>query len=184
MPRSAVQDVSLDSLLVWCDAEGRIRGTPILAFFGVRGGLGSWVVDRNERMLAVLRGEILGDFVSECVPSVDNRSFDPPSYRRPRERAAPPKHVGTRKLLDVVPAVAMLGGSLIFSAFAGWTLLEAVLWMSGHAESPATVRLVFSEDPYSRGDAVFSVVFHSVLAAVALGTTIRLLYLVFRPVRK
>lgn len=184
VPRSSVSEVSLDAQLVWYDDEERFRTTPIAAFFGIRGGLGSWVVERNERMLAEIRREILGE-PEKYVPYVDDRSFDSPSYRRPRIRRRPQKHVGRYKsLVDVLPAVAMLGGSLLFTAFAGWTLFNAVQWMTGQVESPVWVRLVFSADPYSRDDAIFSVVFHSVLAAVALGLTIRLLYLVFRPGRK
>lgn len=178
VPRSAVSEVSLDARLLWYD-EGRLRVTPIIAFFGTRGGPGSWTVDRNERVLADIRHQILGE-TEEYVPYVEDRSSDPPSRRGLQGRAFPPKHVGGRRpLLDVLTAVAMFGGSLLFTAFATWTLFDAVQWMNGQSTSPGLVRLPFSEDPYSRDDALFSVLFHSALAVAALCATGRLLFLIF-----
>lgn len=184
VPRSGVSEVSLDARLLWYDDAGRFRVTLILAFSGIRGGPGSFTVDHNERVLADIRREILGE-PEKYVPNVDDRSLDPPSHRRPRDRALPPKRIGGRRpLRDILPAVAMLGGSLLFTAFAAWALFEDVRWVNGQSASPGLLRLIFSEDPYSREDTVSFLLFHAALAAVALGIAGRLLYLVFRPVRR
>lgn len=191
VPRSAVLHITMH-FLVWQRTDGDIQVTPITAFLTPGSGLAGFVVRHNEDSLELLRKEISGiptkeyGLVSGENPqgAEDDRHFDPPTYRRPRERQEPPKHAATRKSpKDALPAILMLTGSLLFTALALWLLIEPALWLTGVTQTPGTLRLIYSSDPYSRYSALSLLLPHSLLAALALGTTARLVYLILRPQR-
>lgn len=191
VPRSVVLGITMH-FLVWERTDGEIQVTPITAFLSPGSGLADFVVRHNEDSLELLRKEITGIPTKEyglgsgqnTKGAEDDRHFDPPTYRRPRGRQEPPKHAGTRKSHnDALPVIAMLTGSLLFTAMALWLLIEPALWLAGVSETPGMLRLIYSSDPYSRDSAVSLLLPHSLLAALALGMTVRLLYLILRPQR-
>ncbi|TSE16004.1 hypothetical protein B1A87_008970 [Arthrobacter sp. KBS0703] len=188
VPRSDVLDITMH-FLVWQRTDGDVQVTPITAFLTPGSGLAGFVVRHHEDSLELLRKEITGiptqeyGLISGENPrgAEENRHFDPPTFRHPRERQKPPKHAGTRKVLkDALPAIVMLTGSLLCTALALWLLIEPALWLAGVTQTPGTLRLVYSSAPYSRDSAVGLLLPHSLLASLALGVTIRLLYLILR----
>lgn len=79
--------------------------------------------------------------------------------------------------------VTMFAGSLLLTAFALWRLIHLVLWLSGHAETPDAARLPEGSQPSDSGSIIGLVLPDALLAALGVGSTLRLLYLVLRPSR-
>lgn len=101
IPRSAVLDITMH-FLVWQRTDGDIQVTPITAFLTPGSGLAGFVVRHSEHSLELLRKEITGIPTKEyghvsgenLQGAEDDRHFDPPTYRRPRERQEPRSMLG------------------------------------------------------------------------------------------
>ncbi|WP_323959371.1 hypothetical protein GC088_12665 [Arthrobacter sp. JZ12] len=177
--RSAVVDVTSTGYLAWQKANGDIRLSPILAFMDM-GGMASMVLRHNDRSLALLRNELVGDNAIDVDPVGEDRHFDPPSYIRPRRKEGPPKHSGGRMpLKDTLLGAAMMTGLLTATALSVWLVIEPALWLSGISNTPGRLRMIYSSTPYSRDDAEALLIPHTALAVFLVWLTGKRLYSLF-----
>jgi hypothetical protein len=184
--RSAVIDIAPGSYLIWERPDGRTRTTPIVAFMDLDGRLAGFIVRHNERSLDRLRRQFPGSQTWEYSrnDTEEDRSYDPPTYLRPRRRVGPPRHShGKRRWTDALLAVAMLAGHLVVTALALWLVIEPAMWLAGVTDTPGLLRLIYSSEPYSRDGAIDLLLPHTVLAGFTLVMTARLLYFIFRPTK-
>jgi hypothetical protein len=183
--RASVVDVTPVGQLVWIAPAGNVRVSQMIAFTDAFGsGLAGIVREHNARTLARLREQLVGPpgEPSESAPSEEDRGYDPPTYRRRRDRNGPAKRAGQRKLLrDGWLAVLQLLGWSLAAAVAGWLAMEPALWLAGYDSD--VLRSALSLDPYTQSSATQAVIFWGVAAAALAGNTLRLAYLMFRPGR-
>lgn len=183
IPRESVLDVTPLGHLVWIAPDSDVRVSPLIAFTDL-GGLAGIVREHNTRTLARLREELVGPALAqpEFAASGEDRSYDPPTYRRRRDRSGPAKRAGRRKVLrDGCLAVLQLLGCSLSTALASWLAIEPALWLGGQGAD--VLRLALRFDPYTDNSAIQAVLFWGVAAAVLAGNTMRLTYLMFRPDR-
>jgi hypothetical protein len=98
--RESVVDVNPLGQLVWIAPAGNVRVSQMIAFSdGFGSGLAGMVREHNARTLARLREQLVSPPVeqAESPPSGEDRSYDPPAYRRRRDRNGPAKRAGRRK---------------------------------------------------------------------------------------
>ncbi|RAM35646.1 hypothetical protein DBZ45_19425 [Arthrobacter globiformis] len=182
--RESVVDITALGQLVWIAPAGNVRVSPLIAFTDLAGGLAGIVREHNARTLARLREQLVGPPAErpESAASGEDRSYDPPTYRRRRDRNGPAKRAGRRNLFrDGWLAVLHLLGWSVAAAVAGWLAVEPALWLAGH--NADVLRSTLRLDPYTESSAIQAVIFWGVAAAALAGNTIRLAYLMFRPGR-
>jgi hypothetical protein len=182
--RDSVLDVTPLGQLVWIDPAGNARVSQMIAFTDLAGGLAGIVREHNTRTLERLREQLVGPPVEwpESSASGEDRSYDPPTYRRRRDRNGPAQRAGRRNLFrDGWLAVLQLLGWSVAAAIAGWLAIEPSLWLAGHNSD--VLRSAIRLDPYTESSAIQAVIFWGVAAAALAGNTIRLAYLMFRPGR-
>lgn len=177
VPRAAVLDLVVDQL-VWERADGEIQVTRITAFLTPPAGLAGVVVRHNERCLALLRSEFPG--ISSGEPGIggwngrlraeEDRHYDTPTFQRPRQGDEPPKHAGAfRSWRDALPMMAQLAGSLLLTAFALWQLLRSLGGVAGADVPSANV-----PGPFAPENVLGATLPYLLMAALALGSTVRL----------
>lgn len=182
--RESVLDITPLGQLVWIAPAGDVRVSQLTAFTDLAGGLEGIGREHNTRTLERLREELVGPPVEqpEFAAYGEDRSYDPPTYRRRRDRRGPAKRAGRRSLVgDAWLAVLQLLGWSLSAALAVWLAIEPALWMAGHESD--VLRSALSLDPYTQSSATQAVIFWGVAAAALAGNTLRLAYLMFRPGR-
>ncbi|MFE4541282.1 hypothetical protein [Arthrobacter sp. NPDC056727] len=183
--RESVLDITPMSQLVWIAPAGDVRVSWVIAFTDLAGGREGIGREHNTRTLERLREELVGPPVEgpESAAYGEERSYDPPTYRRRRDRIGPAKRAGRSRLVrDAWLAVLQLLGWSLSAALAVWLALEPALWMAGHESD--VLRSALGLDPYTESSAVQAVIFWGVAAAALAGNTLRLAYLMFRPERR
>ncbi|TSE15766.1 hypothetical protein B1A87_007500 [Arthrobacter sp. KBS0703] len=182
--RGSVLDITPLGQLVWIAPAGDVRVSQLIAFTDLAGGLAGIVREHNTRTLERLREQLVGPPVErpESAAYGEDRSYDPPTYRRRRDRRGPAKRAGRRRLVgDAWLAVLQLLGWSLSAALAVWLAIEPALWLAGHESD--VLRSALSLDPYTQSSATRAVIFWGVAAAALAGNTLRLAYLMFRPER-
>ncbi|MFE4837561.1 hypothetical protein ACFRAU_23125 [Arthrobacter sp. NPDC056691] len=185
IPRESVLDVTPLGQLVWIAPDSDVRASWLIAFTDLAGGREGIGRAHNTRALARLREELVGPPVErpESAAYGEERSYDPPTYRRRRDRSGPAKRAGRRKLLqDGWLAVLQLLGWSLSAALASWLAIEPALWLGGHDAD--VLRSALSLGPYTQSSAIQAVIFWGVAAAALAGNTLGLAYLMFRPERR
>lgn len=183
--RENVLDVTPWGQLVWIAPAGEVQVSQLIAFTDLSGGaVAGIVIKHNERTLAQLREKLVGPPVErhESAAPAEDRTYDPPTYRRRRDRSGPGKRAGRQRVFrDAWLAILQLLGWGLCAAAAVWLAVEAGLWLAGHQSG--TLRSALSLDPYTESSAMGDVIFWSLAAAALLGNTLRLAYLTLRPGR-
>lgn len=182
--RESVLDITPLGQLVWMAPTGDVRVSRLIAFTDLVGGPTGIGREHNTRTLERLREELVGPPVEqpESAAYGEDRSYDPPTYRRRRDRRGPAKRAGRRNLVgDAWLAILQLLGWSLSAALAVWLAIEPALWMAGHESD--VLRSALSLDPYTQSSAIQAVIFWGVAAAALAGNTLRLAYLMFRPGR-